>query len=60
MISENNHNPYMNRTYFESRFSAHPARDALWQVLCAHLERDFPDTMPFSNLVARTATSSIM
>ncbi len=41
MISENNHNPYMNRTYFESRFSAHPARDALWQVLCAHLERDF-------------------
>jgi SAM-dependent methyltransferase len=42
MISEENHNPYQNRTYFESRFSAHPARDALWRVLCAHLERDFP------------------
>jgi SAM-dependent methyltransferase len=35
-------NPYKNKSYFESRFSAHPSRDALWRVLCAHLERDFP------------------
>jgi SAM-dependent methyltransferase len=42
MIGEDKHNPYRNKTYFESRFSAHPAREALWQVLCGHLERDFP------------------
>jgi SAM-dependent methyltransferase len=35
-------NPYKDKTYFESRFSTDPSRDALWRVLCAHLERDFP------------------
>jgi SAM-dependent methyltransferase len=35
-------NPYHNKSYFESRFSAHRSREPLWRVLCAHLERDFP------------------
>lgn len=34
-------NPYKDGSYFESRFSTDPSRDALWRVLCAHLERDF-------------------
>jgi SAM-dependent methyltransferase len=34
-------NPYKDGSYFESRFSTDPSRDALWRVLCTHLERDF-------------------